>query len=369
MYRIRQLYLLGQSLWYDYIDRPLLQSGRLTALVAAGVVHGVTSNPAIFRRAMSRGAAYAEDRARLQAQGLTAEAVYEHLAVADIQAACDVLYPLYERTHGQDGFVSLEVSPHLAYDPAATLEAARRLWQWVQRPNLMIKIPGTEAGLPAIQQALAEGISVNVTLLFSVQRYRQVMEAYLSALEQRRAQGLALDTVASVASFFVSRVDTKVDRALERLIAQGGPQAERARGLLGTIAVANARQAYQAFKEVFAGERFAALAAHGARVQRPLWASTSTKNPAYPDTLYVDQLIGPQTVNTVPPQTWEAFADHGTPRLTLEADVEGDAARLAELAALGIDLAAITAQLEAEGVQAFVQAYDALVAALQPPGD
>ena len=364
MRRIRQLYLLGQSLWYDYINRTLLLSGRLADLAAAGVVHGVTSNPAIFRQAMSQGAAYADDRALFAAQGLDTEAIYEHLAVADIRAACDVLLPLYERTHGRDGFVSLEVNPHLAHDPQATVAEARRLWDWVDRPNLMIKIPGTQAGLQAITEALADGISVNVTLLFSVARYRQVMDAYLTALERRAAQGLPLDTVASVASFFVSRVDTKVDAALAEIMARGGPQAEVARRLQGTIAIANARQAYQAFKEVFSGPRFAALAARGARVQRPLWASTSTKNPAYPDTLYVDALIGPQTVNTVPPKTWDAFADHGTPRLTIEADIEGDAARLTQLAELGIDLDAITAALEEEGIRAFVEAYDALLAAL-----
>ena len=364
MQRIRQLYLLGQSLWYDYIDRSLLFSGRLADLVAAGVVHGVTSNPAIFRRAMSESAAYADERAQLAARGLDPEAIYEHLAVADIQAACDVLLPLYERTHGQDGFVSLEVSPHLAYDASGTVAAAQRLWDWVARPNLMIKIPGTAAGLEAITEALARGISVNVTLLFSIARYRQVVEAYLRALERRAAQGLEVHSVASVASFFVSRVDTKVDQALEALIAAGGPRAQAARELRGTIAIANARQAYQVFKDMFSGPRFAALAARGARVQRPLWASTSTKNPAYPDTLYVDALIGPRTVNTVPPQTWDAFADHGTPRLTIEADIEGDAARLRRLAELGIDLDAITATLEEEGVRAFVEAYDALLQAL-----
>ncbi len=364
MRRIRQLYLLGQSLWYDYIDRDLLLSGRLAEMVDAGVVHGVTSNPAIFRRAMTQSAAYADERALLARQGLSPEAVYEHLAVADIRAACDVLLPLYKRTHGRDGFVSLEVSPHLAHDPQATVQAARRLWKWVDRPNLMIKIPGTQAGLQAIEEALVAGISVNVTLLFSVARYRQVMEVYLRALERRVAQGLPIDHIASVASFFVSRVDTKVDAALEAVAAADGSQAERARALQGTIAIANARQAYQAFKAVFSGERFAALATRGAQVQRPLWASTSTKNPAYPDTLYVDALVGPQTVNTVPPQTWQAFADHGTPRLTVEEDVEGDAARLQALAGLGIDLDAITARLEAEGVQAFVEAYDALLAAL-----
>ncbi|NPA05851.1 MAG: transaldolase [Chloroflexi bacterium] len=364
MKRLRQLVLLGQSIWYDYIDRPLLNSGRLAALVQAGVVQGVTSNPAIFHKALQQGDVYAEAIAYWRAQGVRDPvALYEHVVVQDIQDACDVLRPLYERTHGFDGFVSLEVNPHLAYDPEATVAEARRLWEWVGRPNLLIKIPATEPGLEAIATAIAEGIPVNATLIFSVPRYRAVADAYLRGLEQRLERGLSLD-VPSVASFFVSRLDTKVDRLLQTRIDAGGAEAEEARSLLGRIAISNARQAYQAFKAIFASERFARLAAAGARVQRLLWASTSTKNPAYPDTKYVDALIGPNTINTMPPHTWEAFADHGTPRLTLEEDPIGDAMRLVALPELGIDLDEITRELEEEGVHAFVRAFDSLVATL-----
>ncbi|NPA26904.1 MAG: transaldolase [Chloroflexi bacterium] len=364
MERIRQLYLLGQSIWYDDLDRALVRSGRLAELAQAGGVYGVTTNPSIFQKALSQSDRYADAIARWQRQGVRSpRALYEHLVVEDVRAACDALRPLYERTHGQDGFVSLEVDPHLAYDADATLAEAQRLWSWVDRPNLLIKIPATAPGLRAIEDAIAAGVPVNVTLLFSVARYRAVVDAYLRGLERRAARGLSLD-VPSVASFFVSRIDTKVDAALKPLLARSDARGQQARELLGTIAVANARQAYQAFKAMFATERFARLAAQGARVQRLLWASTSTKNPAYPDTKYVDELIGPNTVNTVPPHTWQAFVDHGTPRLTLEQDPVGDAMRLVLLQDLGIDLDAITQALEEEGVRAFVDAFDRLLAAL-----
>ncbi len=357
--RLRALTLLGQSVWLDYIRRDEVQNGTLARQIEAGWVRGVTSNPAIFQKAITGAEIYRPAIAALARQGLEAEAIFEHLAVEDIRAACDLFLPLYERTQGRDGFVSLEVSPTLAHDAQATVEAALRLWRWVDRPNLMIKIPGTVEGLPAILEALAAGVNVNVTLLFSVERYRQVMDAYLTALERRLEAGQPLDRVASVASFFVSRVDTLVDRQLEAL---GTPQAL---ALRGKIAVANAKMAYQAFKEVFAGERFARLAAHGARVQRPLWASTSTKNPAYSDIKYVAELIGPNTVNTIPPHTLAAFADHGEPRLTLEEGLDEAAEALATLPQLGIDLNEVTATLEEAGVEAFVQAYRAVLQAVE----
>lgn len=356
--RLRMLTLLGQSIWLDYIRRDELQNGVLAERIERGWVRGVTSNPSIFHKAITGSEVYRQAIADLAQRGLNAEAIYEHLAVEDIRVACDAFMPLYERSGGTDGFVSLEVSPLLAYDAEQTVAAAWRLWRWVDRPNLMIKIPGTREGLKAIVEALTRGINVNVTLLFSVERYRQVMDAYLTALEARLEAGLPLDRVASVASFFVSRVDTLVDQRLEQI---GTPEAL---ALRGQIAVANAKMAYQAFKEVFSGQRFNRLAAYGARVQRPLWASTSTKNPAYSDVKYVDELIGPNTVNTVPPHTLEAFADHGQPRLTLEAGLEEAAAALEALPALGIDLAQVTDELERQGVQTFVDAYHALLTAV-----
>ena len=356
--RLRALNLLGQSIWLDYIRRDEMQNGALAQQIAVGRVRGVTSNPSIFQKAITQSEVYRPAIVALAKKELSAEAIFEHLAVEDIQAACDLFRPLYDRTHGQDGFVSLEVNPDLAYDAEATVSAARRLWEWVDRPNLMIKIPGTQEGLPAIVETLAAGINVNVTLLFSVERYRAVMDAYLTALERRLEAGQPLDTVASVASFFVSRVDTAVDRRLEEI---GTPEAL---ALRGTIAVANAKMAYQAFKEVFSGERFARLAAHGARVQRPLWASTSTKNPAYSDIKYVQELIGPHTVNTVPPHTLAAFADHGEPRLTLENGLEAAQSNLETLAEVGVDLNEITTALEEAGVAAFVHAYRQVVEAI-----
>ncbi len=357
--RLRALHLLGQSVWLDYIRRDELHNGALARQIEAGQVRGVTSNPAIFQKAIAGSTVYRPAIESLARQGLGAEAIFEHLAVEDIQAACDLFLPLYERTHGGDGFVSLEVSPALARDAQATVQAALRLWRWVARPNLMIKIPGTVEGLPAIVEALAAGVNVNVTLLFSVDRYRAVMDAYLTALERRLEAGQPLDAVASVASFFVSRVDTLVDRRLEDI---GSPQAL---ALRGRIAVANAKMAYQAFKEVFASERFARLAASGARVQRPLWASTSTKNPAYSDIKYVAELIGPNTVNTIPPHTLEAFADHGVPRLTLETGLEEAEEALEALPGLGIDLDEVTDALEEAGVEAFIHAYHQLLEAVE----
>lgn len=357
----QQLHAAGQSIWYDNIQRSLLDSGALAGMIARGEIRGVTSNPTIFMNAITKSSDYDAELAPLTDAGHNAEAIFWQLAIADIQRAADLFLPLYTATRGDDGYVSLEVSPYLAHDAAATLIEARRLWQRVNRPNLMVKIPATLAGLPAITAAIAEGINVNVTLIFSNARYRQVLDAYQQGLEARVAQGLPLATVASVASFFVSRVDTKVD-------AQLAAHAHRAAadGLLGSAAIANARLAYADFKAVSAAPRWQALAAHGARVQRPLWASTGVKNPAYRDVLYVEELVGPDTVNTVPPQTLAAFLAHGAVRpQSLEEDIAGAQQVLASLAALGITLDDVTAELEQEGVAAFADAFTQLLHAVE----
>ena len=352
---IKQLVSLGQSIWYDNIERRLLKNGELAAMVEQGDIQGLTSNPAIFNNAIAKSDDYDADLLPLAEAGKTSLEIFEALAVDDIRAAADLLRPLYDATNGDDGYVSLEVNPTLAYKTEETLSEAKRLWAWVDRPNLMIKIPATEAGLPAIRQAIAAGLNVNVTLIFSIERYEAVMDAYLSGLEDRAAQGLPIDGIASVASFFVSRIDVNIDKQLEAL------GTERASALLGKTAIANARLAYQAFKAIFGSGRFAALEAQGARVQRPLWASTGTKNPAYPDTLYVDELIGPNTVNTMPPATLDAFRDHGQAALTIESGVDVARHVFAELEELGISLAEITQGLEDAGVKSFADAFESLL--------
>ncbi|MCB0179063.1 MAG: transaldolase [Anaerolineae bacterium] len=356
---ITQLVNLGQSIWYDNIERRLLQNGELAAMIGRGDIRGLTSNPSIFNNAIAKSTDYDADLLPLAKAGKTPVEIFEALAVDDIRAAADLLRPLYNETNGGDGYVSLEVNPTLAHESEATLSEAKRLWAWVDRPNLMIKIPATIEGLPAIRQAIAAGINVNVTLIFSIERYQAVMDAYLSGLEDRLAQGLPLNRIASVASFFVSRIDVAVDRQLEAL------GSERAAALLGKTAIANARLAYQAFKAVFNSDRFAGLKAAGAQLQRPLWASTGTKNPAYSDTLYVDELIGPHTVNTMPPATLDAFRDHGQAALTIEADLAGASQVMAELAALDISLDDVTRTLEVDGVKAFADAFASLLATIE----
>ena len=328
---LRDLFSFGQSVWYDNIERRLLENGDLAAMIARGDIRGVTSNPSIFNNAIAKSGEYDSALLPLAWAGWDAEKIFWRLAVEDIQAACELFLPLYEESDGGDGYVSLEVSPYLARETEATLKQAAELWERVNRPNLMIKIPATKEGLPAIRDALTRGININVTLIFSIERYREVMDAYLSALEARLDAGENLSRVASVASFFVSRLDTKVDA----LLPKDSP-------LRGKAAVANTKLAYQTFLEVFGGERFARLKAAGARVQRPLWASTSTKNPAYPDTLYVDELIGAQTVSTIPPKTLFAFKEHGKVAETLTRGVEEARATLDALREHGVDLARIT---------------------------
>ncbi len=355
---LKKLHALGQSVWLDLIRRSMLvPGGELQRLIEHDGVRGVTSNPAIFEKAISGSSDY-DDAVREHARdGKPIEAVYEALAVEDVGRAADLFRGLYDEDPGADGFVSIEVSPHLAHDAALTIAEARRLWAALARPNIMIKVPGTRPGLAAIRVLLAEGINVNVTLLFAVPRYEEVLEQYCLALEDRVRKGKPIDRLASVASFFLSRIDTLLDP----LIAKN----PRAAGLEGRIAVANAKVACAAFERVSAGGRWKALAAQGARPQRLLWASTSTKNPSYSDTLYVEPLIGRDTVNTMPMETLDAYRDHGKPAPRLREGLDEARQHLARLAAAGIDLAAATAQLEAEGVRKFVEPFDKLLAALE----
>lgn len=361
MTRIHDLHQQGQSIWLDYIERKMVQSGELQQLVDDGL-RGVTSNPTIFEKAISQSEAYHDDLQRLSKQKeLDAKGIFEALAIADIQSAADILRSVYDESDGQDGFVSIEVAPDLAYDTDATIEEARRLNKAVDRPNLMVKVPATEAGIPAIRQLIADGVNVNVTLIFGLERYAAVKDAYLSGLEDRAAAGEPIDRMASVASFFVSRVDSNVDDRLDKFAQAHPKQADACRDLQGEIAVANAKLAYKQFQEVFDGERWDKLAEQGAQLQRPLWASTSTKNPVYPDLLYVDNLIGPYTVNTMPPDTLEAFRDHGQVERTIDQGVDQAEQYMVDLANLGVSMEEITAELEKEGVQKFADSYTDLL--------
>lgn len=361
---LEELANIGQAIWLDYIRRSFTRSGELSKLIDLGL-RGVTSNPSIFEKAIAGSQDYDAQILQLAQEGKSAQEIYEALAIQDIQEAADLLRPVYDKTSGADGYVSLEVSPELAYDSHATLEDAKRLWNAVDRPNLMIKIPATQAGLPAITQAIAHGINVNVTLIFALERYQAVMEAYLQGLEQRLAAGLPLDHVASVASFFVSRVDSKADQLLQIILRDEGASAAQAAGLLGKAANANAKLAYQLFLQVFSSPRFEQLRASGANLQRPLWASTSTKNPAYSDILYVQELIGKHTVNTLPQNTLDAFIDHGQARVTIEAGLDEARSVLEKLEGLGISMQRVTRELEEEGVQAFSDAYHSLLNSIE----
>lgn len=362
MNNVQKLHLLGQSIWCDNIQRGLLVNGEFAGMIARQEIRGVTSNPTIFMNAMTKTHDYDAGLTPLAKAGHSAEEIFWQLAVEDILAGADLLAPLYQESNAGDGYISLEVSPYLAHDTESTLAEARRLWKLIDRPNLMIKIPATGVSLPAIRGAIADGINVNVTLIFSRERYAEVMEAYIQGLEQRAAAGLPIDRVASVASFFVSRVDTKIDGYLAALAAHGGEQAGLAAQLPGKAAIANARLAYADYKAVFGSQRFQALQAKGARVQRPLWASTSTKNPHYPDLMYVETLVGPDTVNTAPPQTLHALLDHGVIRPnTVEEDLAGAGQTLHELEQLGIAMRVVTQELEDEGVASFSQAFAEVV--------
>lgn len=363
MNRLQELNKLGQSIWLDYIERGMVQSGELKRMVDLGV-RGVTSNPTIFQQAMTKSDAYAEELQQLAKQGDSPKEIFETLAIADIKAAADVLRPIYDASNGQDGFVSLEVAPDLAHDTEATIHEARRLHEAVNRPNLMVKVPATLEGIPAIRQLIADGININVTLIFSLERYAMVMDAYLSGLEQRVAVGQPVDRIASVASFFVSRVDTAVDNRLAELAKEYPDQAEGILALQGKIAVGNAKLAYRQFQQVFAGARWEPLAAAGAQLQRPLWASTSSKNPNYPDLIYVDNLIGPHTVNTVPPKTLTDFQDHGVPALTVEDGLTEIEEQMVALPKYSVSLAEITDELEVDGVKKFAESFTQLLDAI-----
>lgn len=365
--RLIEVQTCGQSIWMDFIKRSLITSGELDKLVEDGIM-GITSNPTIFAKAIADTDEYDESIAGLL--DLSGEEIYEALAIADIQAAADVLRPVYERTGGKDGFVSLEVSPLLAYDTEQTLSEAKRLFRLVDRPNCMIKIPGTPQGLPAIEEAIAAGINVNVTLIFSVATYIEIAQRFVRGLERRLEAGLDVSHVASVASFFLSRIDTVVDNILESNIRAGRlrggfEHAQTNRKLMGQAAIASARLAYAQFKEIFEGERFAPLREAGAQVQRPLWASTSAKNPNYPDTYYVDNLIGPHTVNTLPPKTIKAFADHGTVAPTLDQGVEEARATMAQLAEVGVRMDKVVQQLQGDGVESFANDFRRLLEAVE----
>ena len=357
---------LGQSVWCDTISRTLLDSGELRRLIAEDGLRGVTSNPSIFEKAIDGGTEYDREIRTMARAGFSAARIYEVLAIQDIQGAADQFRALFETTGGGDGYVSLEVSPHLAYRTRETVEEARRLWKAVARPNVMIKVPATPAGMPAIRQLLGEGINVNVTLMFSMEHYLQVAEAYLQGIETLVASGRTAPA-ASVASFFVSRVDTVVDKLLQDLEPAAGSAAERkrCRELQGRAAVANARLVYQKFREIFGGSRFLGLKRQGFRVQRPLWASTSTKNPRYRDVLYVETLIGSDTVNTMPLSTLAAFRDHGVVRATLEEDLEAARRTFFQLQELGIDMDAVTLELQEAGVKLFADAFDRLLASIR----
>lgn len=355
---------LGQAIWMDYIRRQMIDSGELQRLIDADALRGVTSNPSIFEKAIAGSHDYDDDIRSLAREGKSIQEIYEALTVTDIQRAADVFRPLFDRLQGADGFVSLEVNPHLAHDTHGTIAEARHLWAKLARPNVFIKVPATRAGLPAIRQLISEGINVNVTLLFGLPRYKEVAEAYISGLEERAAQNLPLN-VASVASFFLSRIDVLLDPKLEQIAQAGGPLAMAAASLTGEVAIASAKVAYAIYAQIFGSQRFNDLAAKGARVQRLLWASTSTKNPAYPDLKYVEPLIGPETINTLPVETLNAYRDHGEPAPRLAEGLEKAAGILQRLPELGIDLNRATQQLEDDGVEKFNQPYDSLMCTLE----
>ena len=362
---LQQLHDHGQSPWLDYITRDILKNGKLQELIDQGIV-GLTSNPTIFQKAISGSQLYDDELRRLVREGKSVDEIYDALVLDDIRAAAAILRPVYDRTNGRDGLVSIEEPPRLAYDTQKSIEEARRLFHYLNLPNVMIKIPGTPEGIRAFQQAISEGINVNVTLVFSLENYRQVAQAYIAGLEERAAAGRSIDRIASVASFFVSRVTTAVDHKLEQLIAATDDEARKheLRALQGTGAIANAKLAYDAYKEIFAGPRWDALAQKGARTQRCLWASTSTKNPKYRDILYAEQLIGPDTVDTMTPATIEAFLDHGVVERTVDKDVDQARAELAAIEKAGISMDEVTLQLQKDGVKQFADSYDELIDAI-----
>ena len=362
---LQQLHDHGQSPWLDYITRDILKNGRLQELIELGIL-GLTSNPTIFEKAISGSQLYDDELRRLVREGKSVDEIYDALVLDDIRVASSILRPVYDRTNGRDGLVSIEEPPRLAYDTQQSIEEARRLFHYLNLPNVMIKIPGTPAGISAFRQVISEGINVNVTLVFSLESYRKVAEAYIAGLEERAAAGRPIDRIASVASFFVSRVDTAVDNKLDKLIAATDDEARKneLRALQGKAAIANAKLAYDAYKEIFAGPRWDALAQKGARTQRCLWASTSTKNPKYRDILYAEQLIGPDTVDTMPPRTIEAFLDHAVVERTVDKDVDQARAALAAIEKAGISMDEVTLRLQKDGVKQFADSFDELIDAI-----
>jgi len=355
----------GQSVWLDYLSRESLNNGEIQGLIDKDGISGLTSNPSIFEKAITGSQDYDNTIQSLALEGHSVEEIYEALTIADIQQAADLFRPIYDRQDGSDGFVSLEVSPKLAHETASSIAEGRKLWAAVNRPNLLIKVPGTKEGLPVIQQLVGEGINVNITLLFGLSRYQEVADAYLAGLEMLAAQGKPLNHITSVASFFLSRIDALIDPTLDELRHKGGEVAEIVAGLHGQVAIASAKVAYQMYQEIFTGERFQKLSELGAHSQRLLWASTGTKNPDYSDVMYIEALIGSDTINTIPIDTLNAYRDHGKPVSRLEEGTQQAYQVLNGLDQAGVDLDAMTQQLEDEGVAKFTQAYSQLVAALQ----
>jgi transaldolase len=357
----------GQSVWYDNIDRSQLTSGAFQRLLDEDGVVGVTANPTIFEKSISAGHAYDQQISQLISEGKSTSEIYEAVVIQDIRAVADLLRPTYDRTDGRDGYVSLEVSPDLAYDTQGTIAEAARFWKMVDRPNLMIKIPATPEGIPAVYETLRNGINVNITLIFSIEAYRQVTDAYIRALEDRNGRGLDIHMLASVASFFVSRVDTLVDKLLDNKIkaTSDSTEQQQLKALQGKAAIANARLVYQDFAKIFSTPRFESLKHGGAHVQRPLWASTSTKNPAYRDVLYAEELIGPDTVDTMPLETVQNFRDHGRVRKSIEDDIAGARATLDALEQIGIHYNQVTQQLLDEGVQKFADSFHQLFSGIE----
>jgi transaldolase len=363
--RLQRLHDAGQSIWLDFIDRRILRDGELARRVREDALTGMTSNPTIFEKALAEGTTY-DDQLRGAPAGRTAMELFELVETSDVRDACDIFTPVYEATKGGDGYVSIEVSPSSANDAHATIAEAQRLWATVGRPNVMIKVPGTAEGAIAVRTLTGAGINVNITLLFAIEAHRRVIDAYLAGLEDRVKAGKPIDRIASVASFFVSRVDVEIDKRLDAMAATlSGPERDRVLALRGKAAIANAKLAYKLFREEFSTPRWAALVERGARLQRPLWASTSTKNPAYRDVLYVEQLIGPDTVDTMPPATIEAFRDHGEIRRTVDTDVAGAQCTIAELAQVGITMTEVTDKLLRDGLASFQKSFDSLTAGLE----
>jgi len=362
---LQKLHALGQAIWYDYIRRDLFTSGKLERLIHDDALTGMTSNPTIFQKAIAETELYDDDIRRLGGEGRDAFRIFEGLAVAEVCRAADFFRPAYDAAKGNDGFVSIEVGPHLARDTNGTIEEARRLWKACDRPNVMVKIPGTAEGVPAIRQCLEDGININITLLFSVERYKEVMEAYVSGMEARLAKGQPVEAVRSVASFFVSRVDTMTDKKLDAKIASGTEREKKiAAEIRSKLAIGNARFAFQSFEEVFGGTRFNGLREKGVARQKPLWASTSTKDPSLPDLYYVEALIAPDTVDTMPPETLEAYRDHGNPKIRIEDELPEAHAAFRGLADLGIEQKDIFRDLEDEGIRKFADSYDSLMKTL-----